>query len=54
MSVGLKVAVIVAEPAAPTVATLPAIAITGVFEDAYVKEPGVDDVGAVIVYGESP
>ena len=53
-SVGVKVAVNVAEPAATTVAFEPLTVSTDVLDEEYVNKPGTDDVGAVIAYVPSP
>jgi hypothetical protein len=55
-SVGVKVAVIIEEPAPTTVKVEPEMVMTDVVPDEYVKVPGTEPVtvGTVTVNGESP
>ena len=54
MSVGVNVAVRVADPAPCTVTVDPDTETTEVSDDAYVNVPSTDAVGAEIEYAESP
>jgi hypothetical protein len=55
-SVGVKVAVIIEEPAPTTVSVVPETLMTDVVPEVYVKFPGTEPVtvGAVTVKAESP
>jgi len=54
VSFGVNVAVIVEVPAPTNESVVPLIDATAVFDDEYVNDPGVDELGALIEVGLSP